>query len=263
MKLLILNGPNLNLLGLREPEIYGDRNYAALVSYVEEVCQREGIECRVFQSNHEGALVDEIQAAYGVYDGIVINPAAYTHTSVAILDALKAVALPAAEVHISDVTKREAFRQRSFAGMACRYHFVGEGRDGYVHALETLKRDIEGSLIILHAMPRSEWEACRAAGAVGAHLPEGGFLHCSPVEYFWRVAPGHYADGGDYVLLCIDVKKVPAPVKWEAGPRNPSRYYPHIYGACPVSAVTAVLPLRMDSRGQFLKNPELSGYENR
>ena len=97
--------------------------------------------------------------------------------------------------------------------MACRYHFVGEGRDGYAHALETLKRDIEGSLIILHAMPRSEWEACRAAGAVGAHLPEGGFLHCSPVEYFWRVAPGHYADGGDYVLLCIDVKKVPAPVK--------------------------------------------------
>ena len=88
-------------------------------------------------------------------------------------------------------------------------------------------------------------------------------MRCSPVEYFWRVAPGHYADGGDYVLLCIDVKKVPAPVKWEAGPHNPSRYYPHIYGACPVSAVTAVLPLRMDSRGQFLKNPELSGYENR
>ena len=94
MKLLILNGPNLNLLGLREPEIYGDRNYAALVSYVEGVCQREGIECRVFQSNHEGALVDEIQAAYGVYDGIVINPAAYTHTSVAILDALEGGAHP-------------------------------------------------------------------------------------------------------------------------------------------------------------------------
>ncbi|MFR8664198.1 MAG: DUF952 domain-containing protein [Ruthenibacterium sp.] len=112
-------------------------------------------------------------------------------------------------------------------------------------------------------MRRSEWEACRAAGAVGAQLPEGGFLHCSPVEYFWRVAPGHYADGGDYVLLCIDVKKVPAPIKWEAGPHNPSRYYPHIYGACPVEAVTAVLPLRTDSRGQFVKNPELSGYENR
>ena len=111
MKLLILNGPNLNLLGLREPEIYGDRNYAALVSYVEGVCQREGIECRVFQSNHEGALVDEIQAAYGVYDGIVINPAAYTHTSVAILDALKAVHIPAVEVHISDISAREAFRQ--------------------------------------------------------------------------------------------------------------------------------------------------------
>ena len=119
MKLLILNGPNLNLLGLREPEIYGDRNYAALVSYVEGVCQREGIECRVFQSNHEGALVDEIQAAYGVYDGIVINPAAYTHTSVAILDALKAVRIPAVEVHLSDVSAREAFRQVSYAGMAC------------------------------------------------------------------------------------------------------------------------------------------------
>ena len=166
-------------------------------------------------------------------------------------------------MHISDVTKREAFRRQSFAGMACRYHFVGEGRDGYVHAMETLKRDIEGSLVILHGMRRSEWEACRAAGAVGAQLPEGGFLHCSPVEYFWRVAPGHYADGGDYVLLCIDVKKVPAPIKWEAGPHNPSRYYPHIYGACPVEAVTAVLPLRTDSRGQFVKNPELSGYENR
>ena len=161
------------------------------------------------------------------------------------------------------MTKREAFRQQSFAGLACRYHFVGEGRDGYVHAMETLKRDIEGSLVILHGMRRSEWEACRAAGAVGAQLPEGGFLHCSPVEYFWRVAPGHYADGGDYVLLCIDVKKVPAPIKWEAGPHNPSRYYPHIYGACPVEAVTTVLPLRTDSRGQFVKNPELSGYENR
>ena len=263
MKFLIVNGPNINMLGVREPDIYGTLTYEGLCDTIAQAAHGMGVEVEFFQSNSEGDIVTAIQNALGRMDGIVINPAAYTHTSVAILDALKAVALPAAEVHISDVTKREAFRQRSFAGMACRYHFVGEGRDGYVHALETLKRDIEGSLIILHAMPRSEWEACRAAGAVGVHLPEGGFLHCSPVEYFWRVAPGHYADGGDYVLLCIDVKKVPAPVKWEAGPHNPSRYYPHIYGACPVSAVTAVLPLRMDSRGQFLKNPELSGYENR
>ena len=139
MKLLILNGPNLNLLGLREPEIYGDRNYAALVSYVEGVCQREGIECRVFQSNHEGALVDEIQAAYGVYDGIVINPAAYTHTSVAILDALKAVHIPAVEVHLSDVSAREAFRQVSYAGMACVQTYAGCGFTGYEKAVLFLK----------------------------------------------------------------------------------------------------------------------------
>ena len=106
MKLLILNGPNLNLLGLREPDIYGRQNYAALVRFCEDTCREADISCKVFQSNHEGALVDEIQAAYGVFDGIVINPAAYTHTSVAILDALKAVALPAVEVHLSDVTKR-------------------------------------------------------------------------------------------------------------------------------------------------------------
>ena len=196
MKFLIVNGPNINMLGVREPDIYGTLTYEGLCDTIAQAARGMGVEVEFFQSNSEGDIVTAIQNALGRMDGIVINPAAYTHTSVAILDALKAVALPAAEVHISDVTKREAFRQRSFAGMACRYHFVGEGRDGYVHALETLKRDIEGSLIILHAMPRSEWEACRAAGAVGAHLPEGGFLHCSPVEYFWRVAPGHYADGG-------------------------------------------------------------------
>ena len=139
MKFLVINGPNLNLLGLREPEIYGDRNYAALVSYVEEVCQREGIECRVFQSNHEGALVDEIQAAYGVYDGIVINPAAYTHTSVAILDALKAVALPAVEVHLSDVDAREAFRHVSYPAMACVAQVKGLGFAGYEKAILLLK----------------------------------------------------------------------------------------------------------------------------
>ena len=113
MKLVIVNGPNLNLLGVREPDLYGRQDYAALVRLVEETCAQEGLECEVFQSNHEGAIVDKIQEALGRFDGIVINPAAYTHTSIAILDALKAVALPAVEVHISDVSQREEFRQVS------------------------------------------------------------------------------------------------------------------------------------------------------
>ena len=205
MKFLIVNGPNINMLGVREPDIYGTLTYEGLCSHIAQAARGMGVEAEFFQSNCEGDIVTAIQGALGRADGIVINPAAYTHTSVAILDALKAVALPAAEVHISDVTKREAFRQQSFAGLACRYHFVGEGRDGYVHAMETLKRDIEGSLVILHGMRRSEWEACRAAGAVGAQLPEGGFLHCSPVEYFWRGAPGLDGEGGGYVVLCVDV----------------------------------------------------------
>ena len=138
MKLLILNGPNLNLLGLREPAIYGTQNYDALVRFCQDACRAAGAECKVFQSNHEGALVDEIQAAYGVYDGIVINPAAYTHTSVAILDALKAVAIPAVEVHLSDVTQREDFRQISYAGMACEKTVMGKGFQGYVEAMEYL-----------------------------------------------------------------------------------------------------------------------------
>ena len=138
MKLLILNGPNLNLLGLREPDIYGRQNYAALVRFCEDTCREADISCKVFQSNHEGALVDEIQAAYGVFDGIVINPAAYTHTSVAILDALKAVAIPAVEVHISDVDSREPFRQVSYAGMACGAHFKGLGFEGYRRAIRWL-----------------------------------------------------------------------------------------------------------------------------
>ena len=140
MKLLILNGPNLNLLGLREPSIYGTQNYEALVHFVQDVCKQENIECEVFQSNHEGALVDKIQAAYGVFDGIVINPAAYTHTSVAILDALKAVALPAVEVHLSDVSQREAFRQVSYAGMACVKTYMGLGFEGYRQAVLYLKK---------------------------------------------------------------------------------------------------------------------------
>ena len=139
MKLLILNGPNLNLLGLREPAIYGAQNYDALVRFCQDACRAAGAACKVFQSNHEGALVDEIQAAYGVYDGIVINPAAYTHTSVAILDALKAVAIPAVEVHLSDVTQREDFRQISYARLACVKTFMGLGFEGYRQAILFLK----------------------------------------------------------------------------------------------------------------------------
>lgn len=138
MKLLIINGPNLNMLGLREPDIYGKRTYADLVEYIQGVCRQTGIEAEVFQSNHEGAIVDKIQSAYGTADGIVINPAAYTHTSVAILDALKAVNLPAVEVHISDVNSREAFRHVSYAGMACIATYVGYGFEGYKMAIERL-----------------------------------------------------------------------------------------------------------------------------
>ena len=119
MKFLILNGPNLNLLGLREPDIYGRQTYADLAAFVQAVCAREGIECEVRQSNHEGVLVDWIQEAYGKFDGIVMNPAAYTHTSVALLDALKAVSLPAAEVHLSNIYDREDFRHISYPGKAC------------------------------------------------------------------------------------------------------------------------------------------------
>ena len=139
MKLLIINGPNLNLLGLREPAIYGTQTYAALLAKIQSFCDGTGIEVTFFQSNHEGAIVDAIQAAYGVQDGIVINPAAYTHTSVAILDALKAVAIPAVEVHISDVDSREPFRQISYAGMACVKTYKGLGFDGYLEAIRFLQ----------------------------------------------------------------------------------------------------------------------------
>ena len=139
MKFLILNGPNLNLLGLREPELYGKQDYAALCRLVEETGREVGVETECWQSNHEGDLVDKIQAAYGEFDGIVINPAAYTHTSVAILDALKAVRLPAVEVHISDVSAREPFRQISYAGMACVRTFMGMGLQGYAEAIRFLK----------------------------------------------------------------------------------------------------------------------------
>ena len=139
MTVLILNGPNLNLLGVREPELYGRQVYAALTALVEENCRTEWIEMDMVQSNHEGVLVDTIQQALGRFDGIVINPAAYTHTSVAILDALKAVALPAVEVHISDVSQREAFRQISYAGQACVKTFMGLGLEGYRQAILYLK----------------------------------------------------------------------------------------------------------------------------
>ena len=138
MKILVINGPNLNMLGIREPGIYGDKSYAALVDFVRQVCAGLGAEPEFFQSNHEGAIVDAIQGAYGRIDGIVINPAAYTHTSVAILDALKAVSIPAVEVHLSDVSAREPFRQISYAGMACQATFAGYGFDGYRMAVEYL-----------------------------------------------------------------------------------------------------------------------------
>ena len=135
MKLLIINGPNLNMLGIREPEIYGRQTYDDLVALVRSHAEELGVEVEFYQSNHEGDLVDRIQSAYGHVDGIVINPAAYTHTSVAILDALKAVSIPAVEVHISDVDAREPFRQISYAGMACEKTIKGQGLDGYRQAI--------------------------------------------------------------------------------------------------------------------------------
>lgn len=139
MKSLVINGPNLNLLGIREPDIYGTDTYEELVQVCRDAAESLGLEdMEVFQSNHEGAIVDRIQEAYGNVDGIVINPAAYTHTSIAILDALKAVGIPAVEVHISPVEEREEFRRISYAGMACFAHVSGEGIRGYAHALEML-----------------------------------------------------------------------------------------------------------------------------
>ena len=139
MKILVLNGPNLNFLGIREPGIYGKNTFADLLALLDETAQAEGISIEQYQSNHEGDLVDKIQWAYGKVDGIVINPAAYTHTSVAILDALKAVSIPAVEVHISDVSTRESFRQVSYAGMACVKTYMGHGFEGYAMAIRYLK----------------------------------------------------------------------------------------------------------------------------
>ena len=138
MKILVINGPNINMLGIREPAIYGKNSFRELLALLERTAEEEQITVDQFQSNHEGALVDQIQAAYGVYDGIVINPAAYTHTSVAILDALKAVGIPAVEVHISDVDSREPFRQISYAGLACIKTIKGQGIEGYRQAIRFL-----------------------------------------------------------------------------------------------------------------------------
>ena len=138
MKILVINGPNLNMLGIREPGIYGKSSFADLLQLLEDTAAELKIEVEQYQSNHEGDLVDKIQWAYGKVDGIVINPAAYTHTSVAILDALKAVSIPAVEVHISDVDAREAFRQISYAGMACCKTIKGHGLMGYREAIEYL-----------------------------------------------------------------------------------------------------------------------------
>lgn len=138
MKILVINGPNINMLGIREPGIYGEQNYQVLLALIDEWANELECEVECFQSNHEGSIVDEIQQAYGQFDGIVINPAAYTHTSVAILDALKSVAIPAVEVHISDVTQREDFRQISYAGMACEEHIIGKGLEGYHLAMQYL-----------------------------------------------------------------------------------------------------------------------------
>ena len=143
MKLFVLNGPNLNMLGIREPDIYGRQDFNALIAYIREVCARENIEVECFQSNHEGVLVDIIQSAYGKADGIVINPAAYTHTSVAILDALKAVGLPAIEVHLSDIKERESFRHISYPAMACIAQVKGKGFQGYEEAILMLKDHLQ------------------------------------------------------------------------------------------------------------------------
>ena len=140
MKFLVLNGPNLNMLGIREPGIYGKSTFSDLLNLLEETAREEGLELEQYQSNHEGCLVDKIQEAYGKVDGIIINPAAYTHTSVAILDALKAVFIPAVEVHISHVDAREPFRQISYPGLACIKTIKGQGLDGYRQAILYLKQ---------------------------------------------------------------------------------------------------------------------------
>ena len=145
MKILVINGPNLNMLGIREPQVYGNNSYDDLCALIRAHAEKIGAEVELYQSNHEGDLVDCIQAAYGKMDGIVINPAAYTHTSVALLDALKAVGIPAVEVHISDVSKRDEFRQISYVRLYCEKTIVGHGFDGYLEAMDYLCARTEGA----------------------------------------------------------------------------------------------------------------------
>ena len=141
MKILVSNGPNINMLGIREPEIYGSKTYADLVELIKKEAENLGVEVKFFQSNHEGAIVDEIQQAYGKFDGIVINPAAYTHTSVALLDAVKAVGIPTVEVHISDPDTRDEFRKISYIRQACVATVKGKGFDGYIEAMKLLTKN--------------------------------------------------------------------------------------------------------------------------
>lgn len=143
MNILVINGPNLNMLGIRETDVYGTGTYADLCDSIRAYAQKIGVNVDIYQSNHEGTLIDRIQEAYGKADGIVINPAAYTHTSIALLDALKAVDIPAVEVHISDVSQREAFRQVSYVGLYCEKTIAGHGFLGYLEAIEYLKNKLE------------------------------------------------------------------------------------------------------------------------
>ena len=142
MKILIINGPNINMLGIREIDIYGNRSYETLINYIRDYCIMKYIDAEFFQSNHEGGIIDKIQGAYGVFDGIIINPAAYTHTSIAIYDALKAVALPAVEVHLSDTYVREEYRKISYIRPACINSIQGLGFDGYILAIDYLREYI-------------------------------------------------------------------------------------------------------------------------
>ena len=144
MKILVINGPNINMLGIREPGIYGSESYEQLIEFIKKSCDELGVECECRQSNHEGDIVDMIQSAYGVFDGIVINPAAYTHTSVAILDALKAVKIPTAEVHISDISQRDEFRQFSYVSLVAQKTICGLGFEGYRQAVIFLKEYLGG-----------------------------------------------------------------------------------------------------------------------
>ena len=143
MNILVINGPNLNMLGIREPDIYGKETYATLVEKIENYAKAKGVSVKCYQSNHEGDLVDNIQFAYGVFDGIVINPGAYTHTSIAILDAVKAVGIPTVEVHVSDVSSREDFRQISYIRQACFKTISGKGTDGYLEAIDALVEKVK------------------------------------------------------------------------------------------------------------------------